>query len=88
MFALPSDAQAIFEAAKAKVSFRTLTVLIVKCLLNEDEEWNNYYYFLEFRQQITLDFILRYTVDNSLITEHFRSQILGKDDLQEKCIYC
>ena len=51
MFALPSDAQAIFEAAKAKVSFRTLTVLIVKCLLNEDEELNNYYFFLEFRQQ-------------------------------------
>lgn len=71
MFALPSDAQAIFEAAKAKVSFRTLAVLIVKCLLNEDEELNNYcaIFFLEVRQQITLDFILRYTVNNSLITE-------------------
>lgn len=63
-------------------------MLIVKCLLNEDEELNNYYFFLEFRQQITLDFILRYTVDNSLITEHFRSHILGKDDLQEECTHC
>ena len=31
VFALPSDAQAIFEAAKAKVSVATLTVLVVKC---------------------------------------------------------